>query len=478
VWSVLALVLRGAFWCATPQPRRVGLGVLVGWSMALVGMRLASQYLAAPPPVEFNPYGVNALIAWLVVVLVIAAFFVQPRARTTVLAAMVAFAILIDLARKGIELGLARFPVASPREAILAQLAALGVHVPEQLLEPVLTAAPLALPVIYWIGGMCAILRSFEPGAPLRLIGKVGVLTAVLVGATALIPHAPTFVGPGFDVANANLWEWARARNAAGGAEEPDPDIAAESLRAAQGGLLRGALARIAPQRRGQTDVYALALAGWSDQDVFRKELDGALAALQRVLPIEGHILRLVNNPETVATDPLATRRSFAAAVRALAQVMDRNEDVLLLLVTSHGAEQGVALKLPGGGNPTFLAPQEVKAALDAAGIRNRVVIVSACYSGVFVPPLAGDDSIVLTAADARSASFGCASERDGTYFGDALFKQALRPGTDFKQALDRARILIQGWERLDRIPPSNPQGHFGAALVARLDPLIRAMER
>ena len=98
---------------------------------------------------------------------------------------------------------------------------------------------------------------------------------------------------------------------------------------------------------------------------------------------------------------------------------------------------------------------------------------MSACYSGTFVPPLANDNTIVLTASDAKSTSFGCAPERDWTYFGDALFRQSMRPGRDFQRAFDNARVLIQGWELMDRARPSNPQAHFGPALVARLAPLF-----
>jgi hypothetical protein len=116
-----------------------------------------------------------------------------------------------------------------------------------------------------------------------------------------------------------------------------------------------------------------------------------------------------------------------------------------------------------------------VAAALDGEGIKNRVVIVSACFSGSFVPPLVNDNTIVMTAADAKSASFGCAPERDWTYFGDAFSQQSLHPGSDFKNSFDHARILIQGWELMDHAPPSNPQGHFGPALVAKLAPLFAA---
>ena len=108
------------------------------------------------------------------------------------------------------------------------------------------------------------------------------------------------------------------------------------------------------------------------------------------------------------------------------------------------------------------LTPQEVAQTLDKEGIKNRIVIVSACFSGIFVPPLANDNTIVLTAADAAHASFGCAAEREWTYFGDAFFRQSVRPGVDLQRAFDNARTLIYGWEMMDHAPPSNPQGHFG----------------
>jgi hypothetical protein len=112
---------------------------------------------------------------------------------------------------------------------------------------------------------------------------------------------------------------------------------------------------------------------------------------------------------------------------------------------------------------------------LDNAHIKNRVVIVSACYAGIFVPPLANDNTIVLAAADAQHTSFGCAPERDWTYFGDAFFRQSVRPGWDFQHAFDNARVLIHGWEMMDRAVPSNPQAHFGPALVARLKPMFQS---
>jgi hypothetical protein len=235
--------------------------------------------------------------------------------------------------------------------------------------------------------------------------------------------------------------------------------------------LLQAAVAALAPQRKGVTDLYTIGVAGWADQDVFYKELDGAFAALGKALPTSNRTLRLVNHPSTSQL-PLATRANLAAAVQEVGKVMDRNEDVLILFMTSHGSRDGFALQLPWA-RPVPLPPADVASILTSAGIKNRVLIVSACYSGIFVKPVANDNTIVITAADATHPSFGCAPGRDWTYFGDAYFNRSLQPGVDFRNAFANAKNLISGWELMDNLQPSNPQGHFGAPLMDKLAPLF-----
>ena len=206
--------------------------------------------------------------------------------------------------------------------------------------------------------------------------------------------------------------------------EKAKPRPQKDSADAQQRALLKSAVGRLAPQRKGVTDLYTIGVAGWADEDVFIKELDGALASLAKVLPIDGRVVRLVNRSDTMQTIPLATRNNLAAAMRSVGQVMDKGEDVLILFMTSHGTRIGFGLQLPGR-QPVEFTPRELAKILDSAGIQNRVVIVSACYSGTFVPPLANDNTIVITAADARHPSFGCAPGREWTYFGDAFFNRA-----------------------------------------------------
>lgn len=242
-----------------------------------------------------------------------------------------------------------------------------------------------------------------------------------------------------------------------------------------QAALLQQQISALASQKKGVTDIYAIGIAGWT-QDVFRNELAGALRITSEALPLNGGTVRLINSRETADTVPLASRQNLAAAVRGIARVMDKEEDVLFLFMTSHGEKRSFGLQLPS--TIARLRPSEVAAVLNREGIKHRIVIVSACYSGIFVKPLANANTIVLTAADEKSASFGCAEGREWTYFGDALFQHSLKPGTDFRAAFAKARGLIAQWEKRDRFAPSNPQGHFGEALLRKLAPLVKEMDQ
>ena len=85
-------------------------------------------------------------------------------------------------------------------------------------------------------------------------------------------------------------------------------------------------------------------------------------------------------------------------------------------------------------------------------------MIVSACYSGVFFPRLANADTLVITAADADHASFGCEYKAQWTYFGDAFFNIALRQSKTLKDAFLLARTLVSKREKRDGFDPSDPQ--------------------
>lgn len=455
--SILELAGRAAVWRTTPEPRPVGLASLLGFIVVLATLRVTLQFLAAGPHGAFNPYGINALIAWLALEIAAAALVIPTAGRVTALTAMVALLVVAEFIIGAINAAVSLAFPAAAAAAVWVRLAPIAI---------------LTVVSVWWIGTTVAVIRSVAPASRLRALGQAAAVWVVLAAVTVLIPHAPVFVAQGFDIRTANLWERLYATARPPPEDSAPPQSEAASFETAQQALLQAEIGGLAPPKQGATNIYALGVGGWADQDVFLKELDGGLAAIGGILPIQGHTLRLVNHHETTETVPIANQRNFAASVHALGTAMNKDGDVLVLLMTSHGTSTGFGLRLPSGVT-TELTPQEVAGTLDKEGIKNRIVIVSACFAGTFLPPLANDDTIVLTASDANNTSFGCAPERDWTYFGDALFRQSIRRGWDLQRAFDNARVLISGWEMMDRARPSNPQAHFGPTLVAKLAPFF-----
>jgi hypothetical protein len=98
-----------------------------------------------------------------------------------------------------------------------------------------------------------------------------------------------------------------------------------------------------------------------------------------------------------------------------------------------------------------------------------KVVVVNACYSGGFIPPLRGNDTLVMTAARSDRSSFGCGTESDLTYFGHAWLVDALNHTDNFVGAFHQASHEIAGWEKQDKLTPSEPQISVGSGIAVQL---------
>ncbi len=72
----------------------------------------------------------------------------------------------------------------------------------------------------------------------------------------------------------------------------------------------------------------------------------------------------------------------------------------------------GAASALPGNIPIIAVSANTLADALERSNIRRRVIIISACFSGSWIPRLANDDTIIMTAASAYRTSFGCAEDR------------------------------------------------------------------
>ena len=165
-----------------------------------------------------------------------------------------------------------------------------------------------------------------------------------------------------------------------------------------------------------------------------------------------------------------ATIEALATSLHVAAKEMDAENDVLFLILTSHGSPAGLAVK--AGRLTQTLTPSNLADMLARTGVGHKVVVISACYSGVFIPRLANPDMLVITAADADHLSFGCRGKAKWTYFSDAFFNVALRQANSLKEAFVVAGALVQKRELREHSEPSSPQMAGGAnvqpLLIAR----------
>lgn len=244
----------------------------------------------------------------------------------------------------------------------------------------------------------------------------------------------------------------------------------------AQQALWRQTVEAIGPGRPGVANVWGLVFAPYAGEDVFLRESELAAQVLRERFDAKDRVVQLVNHANTARSRLWATPLNLKRAITALAQRMDRDNDVLVLYMTSHGASD---FRLAASHWPLEvppLTPQELRQALDDAGVKNRVLVISACYSGGWVEPLAGDSTLVMTAADAVNTSYGCGRLSELTFFGRALWDEQLRTTHSFEQAFARAVPVIRQREtdagKSDGF--SNPQIRLGAALA----PVLKALEQ
>jgi hypothetical protein len=229
---------------------------------------------------------------------------------------------------------------------------------------------------------------------------------------------------------------------------------------------VRAALDRLAPQRPGVVDLYAL-VAGGDAEEVFRREAETVRGVLDERLGTAGRSLVMVN--DLTLPQPEVTLNSLAYALRAIARRMDLEEDVLLLHLTSHGLRNH-ELSLRHPATPLYaLSPLYLRSLLDETGVRNRVVIVSSCFSGGFVGPLSTGDTLIVTAASADRPSYGCGSDSQITDFSRALYLKALTRTRSLREAAVQTLDLIRDDEKARGFTPSLPQLRSGAGIDERL---------
>lgn len=253
-------------------------------------------------------------------------------------------------------------------------------------------------------------------------------------------------------------------------------EIDVESLFYAQRPLLEKSLGALKPGNQGHTEIYYLGFAGYAQEKVFRHEVQFGQQLFDHRFRTSDRSLSLVNHLETREQLPLATASNLRLALKQLGQLMNVDEDILVLYLSSHGSETHELATdfwpLP----LNDLTPGMLKNYLDEAGIKWRVIMVSSCFSGGFVAPLENDNTLVATASAPNRTSFGCNDKRDFTYFGEALLRDQLPYRFSLVSSIEAAIKSIDEREILEERDPSSPQLSVGIDIALKLEQLERSL--
>ncbi|MET0547512.1 MAG: hypothetical protein ABWZ40_14530, partial [Caulobacterales bacterium] len=154
-----------------------------------------------------------------------------------------------------------------------------------------------------------------------------------------------------------------------------------EALR--QKRLMDAALAQLKPSAPSKRDVFILS-AALGGEHVFDKEASGAADILAKHYGGSPRVVVLSNGAAALGEDrPAATPEHFSTTLARIGEVMNP-DDVLFLFITSHGQHNKGAAIYEEKRLQAFLSPSRLEAELDDAGIKNRVLIISACFAGLY----------------------------------------------------------------------------------------------
>jgi hypothetical protein len=305
----------------------------------------------------------------------------------------------------------------------------------------------------YLANAMRSLTGTFQPRAALVL----------LVALAALFPLART--------ADLSPWLWTPA-NADQAGETDDSQVSplvAESLLFDERAQIDAAVDAMSPGLDTSPAVYFVGFAGVGEEHVFAEEIKLAARVVEERFGTSGHELLLINDRRDIDTYPIATASGLAYALKAVAEKMNPDRDILFLAISSHGAADASISVSNGGLQLEQLSDEDLAAALQDSGIKRRIIVISACYAGAFIQPLQDPDTVVIAAAAPDKTSFGCSDDRDLTYFGEAFYRDALPHAKTLQDAFEQAKAAIAARERQEQQTPSQPQAYFGSRISEAL---------
>jgi hypothetical protein len=200
-----------------------------------------------------------------------------------------------------------------------------------------------------------------------------------------------------------------------------------------------------------------------ADSEVFDNARRDITADLVSIGFAPNNVMQFSVRPERYPSQ--APRHSDAQTIAtSLWDLSNRTSAGCLAYFTSHGNTDGISL------GDDILSPKKMNQLVtNACGDQPTVIVVSACFSGVFIPVLAAPNRMIMTAARPDRTSFGCGEQFKYTYF-DECFLQNLPASGDFPDLAHNTIGCIAAREKKEGIKyASEPQLSIGADVAAKL---------
>lgn len=198
-----------------------------------------------------------------------------------------------------------------------------------------------------------------------------------------------------------------------------------------------------------------------SDSEIFDNARRDVVADLQHIGFSRANIVQFSQRPARYPEHPLMGDAQTIA--NALWDLSNRTSGCFIYM-SSHGAPSGMVL------GDTILEPDKFASMVNnACGDRPTVIVVSACFSGVFVNTLKGADRMVMTAARPDRTSFGCGANVREPYF-DTCFTTEMPRAHDLPGLAQLTHACVAQTEKKEGMsPPSDPQIFIGPQIASAL---------
>jgi len=159
---------------------------------------------------------------------------------------------------------------------------------------------------------------------------------------------------------------------------------------------------------------------------------------------------------------PLASIDQMDEVFDFLAQ-HKRPQDRFIVLLSSHGGPGLLEVaQLPLYPHSRLINSKKLGEWIDSLTPNRSWLMISACYSGWHLARLKQDHLLVMTAASAKNASFGCANDQVNTWFVHEL-AQAMQKDQSFGALWDSSYANIERREKQQKVLNSIPQIRSGS---------------